>query len=287
MQITRDQLIVGQPALKVRGFVRTYRLLDFCASEFEKALNLTPEEAGDFAQEMVSLGFLVPSTHPSLDGRPLYQVGDRGHMLVNASAAKPITRKTANSVLQEFMKRVDIVNIRDTYAYTVESVVLFGSMLSDKELLGDVDVALELQHAVPDREGFDQWREYRYCIAMNNGRRFGTTLERLAWPRTEVLLYLKSHSRGLSLHSLEDLVAMDEVQGRIALATYEKVPKREVRPVATVRRSNWLLTLEDELHGAEDLVAHQPHVEPFARSILFRLHLSDVDRVAERRHKRR
>lgn len=225
MQIIKDQLIAGQPALKVRNFVRTYHLLDFCASEFESALNLSSEEAEYFAQEMVTLGFLAPSTHPSPDGRTFYQVDDRGHMLVNASAAKPITRKSANRVLQEFMKRVDIVNIRDTYAYTVESVVLFGSMLSDKELLGDVDLALELQPAVPDREGFDQWREDRYDVAMNNGMRFGTTLEKLAWPRTEVLRYLKSRSRSLSLHSLEDLVAMDKVHYQVLLGDPDRLAK--------------------------------------------------------------
>ncbi len=59
MQITKDQLIAGQPALKVRSFVRAYRILSFYTSEFEKVLNLCATEAEDFAREMVNLGFLT------------------------------------------------------------------------------------------------------------------------------------------------------------------------------------------------------------------------------------
>lgn len=58
MQITKDQLIAGQPALKVCSLVRAYRILSFYTSEFEKVLNLSPAEAEDFAREMVNLGFL-------------------------------------------------------------------------------------------------------------------------------------------------------------------------------------------------------------------------------------
>jgi hypothetical protein len=78
--------------------------------KFEKVLNLSPREALNFAHEMVNLGFLTLSTNSSLDGEPVYQVGDQGHMLAITSAAKPISRKTADRVLREFMERVQIVN---------------------------------------------------------------------------------------------------------------------------------------------------------------------------------
>jgi hypothetical protein len=123
------------------------------------------------------------------------------------------------------MKRVNILNMGDTYAYTVESIVLFGSMLSDKKLLGDVDLAIELQPALPNREWFERWLEYRCSRAIDSGRRFGTTLERLAWPRTEVFRYLKSRSRSLSLHSLEDLVAMDKVHYKVLLGDPDRLAK--------------------------------------------------------------
>ncbi len=126
MQITKDQLIAGQPALKVRSFLRTYSILSFYTSEFEKVLNLSPAEAEDFACEMVNLGFFTQTTHCPINNRPVYQVGDQGHRLANASAAKPITRKTADRVLQEFIERVRIVNASTLYAYKVETAVLFG-----------------------------------------------------------------------------------------------------------------------------------------------------------------
>jgi hypothetical protein len=175
------QLIAGQPALQVRSFVCTYRILSFSTSELEKVLNLSPREALNFAHEMVNLGFLTPSTHPSSDSKPAYQVADQGHMLANASAAKPISRKTADRVLPEFMERMQLVNTSNEYAYRVESVVLFGSILSDKERLGDVDVAIELLAATRDLEEFQKSLEGRWSAALESDRSFGSNFE-LPWP---------------------------------------------------------------------------------------------------------
>jgi predicted nucleotidyltransferase len=46
--------------------------------------------------------------------------------------------------LQQFLERLDNVNSSPDYVYRVESAVLFGSMPSEAELLGDVDIAIEL-----------------------------------------------------------------------------------------------------------------------------------------------
>jgi predicted nucleotidyltransferase len=225
MQITKDQLIAGQPALRVRSFVRTYRILSFSTSEFEKVLNLSPREALNFAHEMVNLGFLTPSTNRSLDGKAVYQVGDQGHMLAIASAAKPISRKTANRVLREFIERVELVNASNEYAYRVESVVLFGSILSDKERLGDVDVAIELQAATRDLEEFQKRLGDRWSAALESDRSFSSNFELLAWPDIEVRRFLKSRSRSLSLHRLSDLMGMNGGECRILLGDTDRVTK--------------------------------------------------------------
>ncbi len=215
MQIAKDQLIAGQPALKVRSFVRAYRILSFYTSEFEKLLNFSPAEAEDFAHEMVSLGFLTQTTYCPVNNRPVYQVGDQGHMLANASAAKLITRKTADRVLQEFMERVRIVNASTLYAYKVETAVLFGSMLSDKERLGDVDIAIELRAATKDRHEFQELLENRWIAGLESDKLFRSNFELLAWPETEVRFFLKSRSRSLSLHRLGDFIEIGEMRYRV------------------------------------------------------------------------
>jgi predicted nucleotidyltransferase len=67
-----------------------------------------------------------------------------------ASAAKPITRQTAERALDDFLARVVLVNRRAYYLAKVTKVVVFGSFLRpDIERLGDVDVAVESSVEAP------------------------------------------------------------------------------------------------------------------------------------------
>ena len=81
-------------------------------------------------------------------------------------------------------------------------VVIFGSCLTDKERVGDIDLAIRL---VRRPEFTERWPEAllltRADAAANRGRRFRGFLERLAWPETEVKRYLRGGARALSLHN--------------------------------------------------------------------------------------
>ena len=97
------------------------------------------------------------------------------------------------------LARVEKFNSDPHYLYRVQRVVLFGSMLSTQANVSDIDVAVELQpkHATPE--------EYLAAIRA----RVEVTLRRLdgmSWLRGEIRWYLKSRSRGLSLHSTDDPV---------------------------------------------------------------------------------
>jgi predicted nucleotidyltransferase len=111
------------------------------------------------------------------------------------------------------------------YAYRVESVVLFGSILSDKERLGDVDVAIELQAATRNIEEFQKRLEDRWSAALESDRSFSSNFELLAWPDIEVRRFLKSRSRSLSLHRLSDLMEMNGGECRILLGDTDRVTK--------------------------------------------------------------
>ncbi len=138
MRITSKQLVAGYPPIQVRNFLRRFRSAIISVSTIQEVFNLSSVEAEEFLSRMVKLGLLEPPEHFSRNDRPAYEISTPGLALANASAAKPITRKTANRALREFMDRVRLINASDEYPYKIESVVLFGSMLSDKERLGDV-----------------------------------------------------------------------------------------------------------------------------------------------------
>jgi hypothetical protein len=77
-----------------------------------------------------------------------------GEAFANASAAKPVFRKTAETLPRQFLERLDIVNSNPDCAYRLESAVLFGSMLSEAERLGDVDIASNCSRRSPRRRNF-------------------------------------------------------------------------------------------------------------------------------------
>ena len=56
-------------------------------------------------------------------------------------------------------------------AYRVESAVLFGSMLSEAERLGDVDIAIELLPKVAEQAEFHKWCDRRRYAARESRER--------------------------------------------------------------------------------------------------------------------
>jgi predicted nucleotidyltransferase len=83
-------------------------------------------------------------------------------------------------------ERVQIVNASDEYVYKIESVALFGSMLTDHDRLGDVDLAIELLPTALDGRAFQDQCQSRRHLAMEKGRRFGSTFDWAVWPTMEI-----------------------------------------------------------------------------------------------------
>jgi len=134
-----------------------------------------------------------------------WKTTNRGRQLALATAAKPISRAAAEKKLSEFLERVKVVRDDPRFLYKVTRVAVFGSYLGGGEDLGDIDLAVGLAHKETDR---DKQRELnsRHCWeAQARGRRFGTKLEMLYWPQTEVRRFLKARSGRFSFHYLEEL----------------------------------------------------------------------------------
>ena len=221
MRITTDQSIAGYPALQVREFVRKYRFTNFSARAAEAALMLSTEAAANFLSKLADLGYIGKSREQN--GNQLFQLTSSGQALANASAAKPIHRKTAARVLAQFLERVHKVNASPEYLFRVKNVVLFGSILSHAERLGDVDIAISLEAKVSDTNAYQAWSMARRDEAEAAGRYFHTLFESGIWPRQEVLLQLKARSRSLSLHELEQIATTANLCYRVLLGDPEQL----------------------------------------------------------------
>ena len=99
---------------------------------------------------------------------------------------------------------METVNASDDYVHRVV-LVLFGSFLDpDRDPVNDVDLAVEIDHKEIDTAVREAKKEERRRMAEDAGRNFGSFIERLFWPTTEVMLYLKSRSRVLSIADARD-----------------------------------------------------------------------------------
>lgn len=94
------------------------------------------------------------------------------------------------------------MNKNNEFLYRVASVKVFGSYLSDQQVLGDLDVGIKLVRKVEGEE-FLAWNKKRISIALKGGRRFSNYIDEIYWPFREVMLHLNTKKKGLSLHDEE------------------------------------------------------------------------------------
>jgi predicted nucleotidyltransferase len=123
-----------------------------------------------------------------------------GQTLSSATAAKRVTRATAEKALQQFLGRVEQVNNDPYFLGKVTKVVLFGSMLKpEAQRLSDVDLAVEL---ASKEEDFDRARAKNYERIKEltaKGHRFRNFLDQEGCWYWEVFGFLKRKSRVIAL----------------------------------------------------------------------------------------
>jgi hypothetical protein len=228
MRIVSDDVIAGYSALEVRDFLRRYRLTDFYIEAAEDDLVLSPRTATIFMNKLKGLEFIEELARDRWDGRRVFRLTLKRQALANASAARPLLRKTAERLLAQFLERVQRVNGTEEYVYRVEHVVLFGSMLSDIDRLGDVDVAVQLQPKVDKDDAFQEWSMARRRAAEAKGRNFRGVFDWAMWPTQEIFLQLKARSSGLSLHDFCEVEKLPNVRYKVLLGDPQSIAAKIV-----------------------------------------------------------
>jgi predicted nucleotidyltransferase len=94
------------------------------------------------------------------------------------------------------------VTQKRAYLYKVTKIGIFGSYLSNQELINDIDIAIVLEPKEKNFEKHEALIWEKVAKAKKRGRKFANFAEELFWPQIEILNYLKSRSRALSLHSI-------------------------------------------------------------------------------------
>jgi len=164
-----------------------------------------PLQARHVYEKLRTEGYIEPSDLP-----PAFHADDenwqttmKGNTLAHATARKPIARRTADRLVEEFLKRVKEINACDDYVYRIKQVIVFGSYLSDKATLGDVDLAVSLEFRYDDLHMRERQCQERIDYALRREKNFRTFLEQVTWPYLEVFTILKGRSPSLSLHDVQ------------------------------------------------------------------------------------
>jgi predicted nucleotidyltransferase len=212
MYIDPKSQIAGVPALQVRKFLRRLDGYEWTGADIAASLDLPGSRAEKLVSELLQLGYIEPAM--TRQGKPFYRRTLSGSAFSLASAARPLTRKTADKKLAEFLDRVRAVNVNPDLAYRVRKVLLFGSYLTGQERINDIDVAVELVFRETERSKREAALDARVQVALQAGRQFSNYTNQVLWPYEEVLLLLKSRSRAISLHPADDPI-LKQTESRV------------------------------------------------------------------------
>ncbi|NEN22799.1 hypothetical protein G3O08_04705 [Cryomorpha ignava] len=207
MRLDPKDKLFGQPILEVRAVVKAAmkRLLwGDTKSELEmkiaKRLKKSRAIACKVMEGLIDENYLILEKKTD-DNEIYYNLAEteKGFGFGMASANPPISRQKADLLLAEIIEKAKRVNGSKEYLYRVETLKVFGSYLTDKEILGDLDVAVKVSPKL-EGEAFVEANFKHVAAAKKNGRAFQSFFQEIEWPYKEVIQMLKTRKKGLSLH---------------------------------------------------------------------------------------
>lgn len=207
MRINAKDTLFDIPVLKVREVIRLAMQERLSDSKKENIFKVVAKTIGASDAEGKRLfNTLLEEKYLNIknkkwEGSNYWMVTEteKGRHLAVTRANPPITREKADNLLKEILERIKQINDTPEYVYKVSSAKIFGSYLSEKEILGDLDIAVKLDRKV-DGAAFMELCKKRIELAYNTGRNFSNYIEQLDWPRREVLMHLSTRKKGLSIH---------------------------------------------------------------------------------------
>lgn len=195
MRIKPGGTIVGISAVRVRNALRAGDW--FYRGDLAELLNLAPEREQVLIEELRRRGFVAPEIGQH---GTRFDLTEDGQAFCRSKAMRPLQRRTAERLIEEFLLRARTVRDDPEYVWRVRLAILFGSATSGMPRVNSVDVAIAYETKEADPERFHD-RCLRCCNqAIDAGRDLSTVRLWRRWPLEMTRLFLKSRSSGLSLY---------------------------------------------------------------------------------------
>jgi hypothetical protein len=199
MHIDAQSTLYGRSILEIRKLLRAGDTGTWGRQLVTRVLGVDGARADELLRALASDSYIEPDS----DAGQRWHNTIKGNALAHASTTAPLKRATAERNLEAFLERVKHVNADRIFAYVVETVILFGSLLGDTPTVNDVDLAVQLRPRCNDSKQFRAVCEQRINAALDEGRTFSNISEHVAWPQTEVVRFLKGRSRVLNVHDAD------------------------------------------------------------------------------------
>jgi hypothetical protein len=211
MNINPKETMFGLPILKVRGVLRLAIKERLWGDSRKKVigkvaliLKLPMAITEGLVNQLLAENYIL-WVKTKYSGGIYYKLTEteKGRRFGIAKATAPISREKAKELLHDVIVRAKSINENPEFVFFVERIEVFGSYLTNKELLGDLDLGVKLERRYHG-ELFTEHNQHRIEIAKSAGSTFNNSTDQINWPYLEVMLMLKARKRGLSIHDINE-----------------------------------------------------------------------------------
>jgi hypothetical protein len=205
MHLVPNSQLYGLSARVVRDFLRRFAFQVFDEECLRDHLKIDDATAKTVVAALLSDALIEFEWQGSVN--PTYRTAPKGRQLAAAKFAPQISRAAGERLLAAVIARAQDTVAQRPFVFRVSKIALFGSMLGDAPLVSDVDIGLEVETPF-DGEQYAENCRTRIESAERSGKRFRTMIESVAWPRTELIQYLRGGERYVSIHSFHELLLL-------------------------------------------------------------------------------
>jgi predicted nucleotidyltransferase len=197
MTIDPKAKLAGVPLIEIRNFLRRHKFNPLRVEYAQDFFRIQCKRAAALITVLEREGYLEKERKTPY--AQYWVLTDAGSRLTTASATRPMSRHTAKQKLAELIARAEQVNRNESFAFVVQKIAVFGSYLSDSQVMSDVDVVLSLRPRLGDQDAQQRLEAERIN---GSGRRFANYTQQIFWPQEEVKHFLRARSR--AYHFVDD-----------------------------------------------------------------------------------
>jgi len=193
MNLLPDQLYFGvHPKILVVCAERLASHEDFNLEDFAEAIGTPTWEAEPVLGELLAAGFVSAGIAGS------YSPAMKFKQLANARVSQGIPRTEADQLVERVLAKAHEINSKpEQFACSVGCIVVFGSYLTEKPVLGDIDLGV---HVLERRRSTDDKQEFLRLL------KSGKLLSPLK--KTYAALRLRQPQK-ISLHDLQEVTELN------------------------------------------------------------------------------